>query len=123
MIIIGSDWLFIQKENDNASKTNFELKILKLRMQWNELILNKAKRNLFFEKQFHVQYDHEFLNFLFNKTLVIIEHINSYLPETQIDQVSRQDDHLRRCHGDNLSQLVRSQGDGKELQGYMQSAV
>lgn len=75
-----------QKEKEKTSKS-FELKILKLRLQWNELILSKSKRSIFFEKQFHVQYDDEFLNFLFNKTLIIIETINNYLPLTQIDQV------------------------------------
>ena len=65
-----------------------EFKVLKLRSEWNELILSKTKRDLFFKNQFHLQYDDEFLNFLLKKVNLIIDVINNELPLTQIEEVS-----------------------------------
>ncbi len=64
-----------------------DLKILKLRTQWNEFIINKTKKDHFFEKQFHIQYDEEFLGYLLLKINEIIQIIEKYLPPTQIEQV------------------------------------
>jgi hypothetical protein len=65
-----------------------EFKVLKLRSEWNELMLSKTKRDLFFKNQFHLQYDDEFLNFLLKKVNLIIDVINNELPLTQIEEVS-----------------------------------
>jgi hypothetical protein len=70
-----------------SSKTNFELKILKLRTTWNELILSKNKRDTFFQQQFQIQYDDKFLKFLLFKSIEIIESINAHLPMTKIEEV------------------------------------
>jgi hypothetical protein len=79
--------IFIIKDKRKISQNNFGLKILKLRTHWNELILNRSKRENFFKHQFQVQYDDTFLKFLYIKTNDIIEFINNYLPITQLEEV------------------------------------
>lgn len=64
-----------------------ELKILKKRTHWNELILNKNQRDKYFKSEFISQYDSKFFDFLMIKSNEIIKIINSYLPQTTIDQV------------------------------------
>ena len=73
---------------NKGGKSSLEFKILKLRSEWNELIINKAKREFFFENQFKVQYDDEFLRFLLYKTSLIVQRINAELPPTQIEEVN-----------------------------------
>lgn len=68
-------------------KSTLEYKILKLRSEWNELILNKNKREHFFKSQFHLQYDEHFLSFLLKKVILVIDAINQELPPTQIEEV------------------------------------
>jgi hypothetical protein len=68
-----------------------ETKIIKLRAVWNELILNKTKREIFFETQFKIQYDDKFLKFLLLKSIEIINIINSLLPMTQLDELMLND--------------------------------
>ncbi len=70
-------------------KSTLEFKILKLRSEWNQLILNKTKREIFFEKNFLKQYDDEFLSFLLKKVNGIIDVINAELPPTQIEEVKK----------------------------------
>lgn len=67
---------------------NLELRILKLRLHWKELILDEKKRAAFFEDQFRNQYDEFFLQFLFSKIVEIINLINKYLPLTTLEQVN-----------------------------------
>lgn len=64
-----------------------ELKIIKKRTHWNELILNKNQRDRYFKTEFSFQYDNKFFAFLMIKTNEILKIINSYLPQTTIDQV------------------------------------
>lgn len=66
-----------------------ELKILKKRTHWNELVLSKIQRDKYFKSEFNVQYDSKFFAFLMIKSNEIIKIINSYLPETIIDQVRK----------------------------------
>jgi hypothetical protein len=67
---------------------NLELRILKLRLHWKELILDEKKRAAFFEDQFRNQYDEFFLQFLFSKIVEIINLINKYLPLATLEQVN-----------------------------------
>jgi hypothetical protein len=74
-------------KNKQSDKQCLELKILKLRTQWNEFILNKTKRDNFFRTQFHIQYDQEFLGYLLVKVTDIFDLITSHLPLTRIEEV------------------------------------
>lgn len=67
---------------------NLELRILKLRMHWKELILDANKRKLFFKDQFQNQYDEFFLQFLLSKIFEIINLINVNLPLTVLEEVN-----------------------------------
>ena len=66
---------------------NLELRILKLRLHWKELILDEKKRKAFFEDQFRNQYDEFFLQFLLSKIVEIINLINKNLPTTTLEEV------------------------------------
>jgi hypothetical protein len=68
-----------------------DTKIIKLRAVWNELILNKTKRELYFDTQFKIQYDVKFLKFLLIKSIEIINIINNLLPMTQLDELMAND--------------------------------
>ena len=63
-------------------------KVLELRTKWHELIINKAKREFYFENQFRLEYDEKFFNVLLLKTNAIIQRINKELPLTDIEEVS-----------------------------------
>lgn len=73
---------------NDKTMPNLELRILKLRLHWKELILDEKKRAAFFEDQFRNQYDEFFLQFLFSKIVEIINLINKYLPLTTLEQVN-----------------------------------
>ncbi len=64
-----------------------EVQILKLRSEWNELLLNKSKRIQFFETKFKDLYDERFFGTLLNKTNLIIDAVNDRLPLTQLEEV------------------------------------
>ncbi|RNA28444.1 hypothetical protein BpHYR1_037625 [Brachionus plicatilis] len=76
-----------QAPKDSKEKCEMELKILKKRTHWNELILSKSHRDKYFKDEFNMQYDSKFFAFLMLKVNEIIKIINSYLPLTAIDQV------------------------------------
>ena len=81
---------------------NLELRILKLRLHWKELILDEKKRAAFFEDQFRNQYDEFFLQFLFSKIVEIINLINKYLPLATLEQVNC----LNKKHNLIVKQLI-----------------
>lgn len=81
----------VSSENIKQRKSSLEVQIIKLRSEWNELLLNKNKRETFFKKQFKVQYDENFFNFLILKVNSIFTIINSILPLTQIEEVMNGD--------------------------------
>jgi hypothetical protein len=88
------DYNVLNSPNKNKSqniKNYFGFKILKLRTTWNELILNRTKRENFFKTQFHLQYDDKFLKFLLVKSNDIIDFINAHLPMTQLERVIETD--------------------------------
>lgn len=75
------------KSKIEKKKSTREVQILKLRSEWNELLLNKSKRDAFFETKFKAQYDDNFFEFLLVKTNAIIDVINAKLPMTQLEEV------------------------------------
>jgi hypothetical protein len=78
----------VNSKDKQGEKQGLELKILKLRTQWNEFILSRTKRENFFRSQFHIQYDQEFLGYLLVKVTEIFDLISAHLPLTQIEEVT-----------------------------------
>lgn len=80
---------YFPEQDECAETIKINKKILKLRLQWNEMILNEKMRLNYFEKIFHIEYDEAFLKFLLTKIMIIIDTVNAHLPPTQIEQVSK----------------------------------
>lgn len=74
------------QKSSNGQK-DFEFKILKKRSHWNELILDRNQRDIYFKNEFNIQYNNNFFAFLILKINEIITIFNSHLPNTIIDQV------------------------------------
>ncbi|CAF0714453.1 unnamed protein product [Brachionus calyciflorus] len=75
------------KDRTKTNQNEFEYKILKKRTHWNELILDRKQRELYFKTEFGNQYNKKFFGFLMLKASEIAKILNGHLPETIIDQV------------------------------------
>jgi hypothetical protein len=87
-ILLCLIFIYIKKR---LTKNHFDIQILNIRSDLNELILSSSKRKHFFKNIFGYQYDNEFLKLLHHKVLIIISSINEILPSTQLDQIIEDD--------------------------------